>query len=157
MSAMSLPSVTNQRLDAAKRLLSMSQQSEGEWIMKSFDSSAIFQLRSALNGLLQEVKSAHSLSSPLELTKLIEAANAKGLSVPVLSELSLLQGKSNSWLNQLLQSYQVALECQVSASSSSSSGVELIGRGSDAGASTQFILSSLTELVLRYREDAAEY
>lgn len=156
MSGSSLASVTNQRLDAARRLLAQSQAAENDWMTQSFESSALFQLRSGLNGLLQEVKTSYSLQGKLDIDELIHACDAKGISVPVLVELSQLKCDSQSWLAQLFTAFTAALECQV-GSNAYAADVELIGRGTDAGASTKFILSSLTELVLRFREDAAEY
>lgn len=156
MSGSSLASVTNQRLDAARRLLQQATEMDNDWMTQSLESSALFQLRSGLNGLLQEVKTSYSLPAALDLDSLLQAANAKGISVPVLNELALLKNNGQSWLSQLHIAFQAALDCQV-ANQSYGEGVELIGRGSDAGTSTKYILSSLTELVLRYREDAAEY
>ncbi|SBS31469.1 hypothetical protein MAQ5080_01983 [Marinomonas aquimarina] len=156
MSGSSLASITNQRLDGARRLLQQSQESDNDWMTQSFESSALFQLRSALNGLLQEVKTSYSLQGVLELDALLIAADHQGISVPVLNELAQHKLNPQSWLSQLLSAYNAALECQV-GSHAYATEVELIGRGSDAGASTQYILSSLTELVLRFREDAAEY
>lgn len=154
----SLASVTNQRLDAARRLLAQSQQAESEWLMQSYESSAIFQLRSGLNGLLQEVMSAYNLVSAVEIEAMIQASEEKGIAVPVLSELLQLKSSKQSWLTQLLETFGAALECRASNQAySAADNIELIGRGSDAGASTKLILSSLTELILRYREDAAEY
>lgn len=156
MSVSSLASITNQRLDAARRLLIQSQEADNDWMTQSFESSALFQLRSGLNGLLQEVKTSYSLQAELSLDALIQACDAKGIGVPVLVELAQLSNNNQSWLAQLFVAYTAALECQV-GSNAYAVDVELIGRGTDAGASTKFILSSLTELVLRFREDAAEY
>lgn len=156
MSGSSLASVTNQRLDAARRLLQQSNEMDNDWMTHSFESSALFQLRSGLNGLLQEVKTSYSLPAALELNALIHAAQEKEISIPALNELAQLNMNAQSWLSQLFTSYTAALECQI-GSNAYAADVELIGRGSDAGASTKYILSSLTELVLRFREDAAEY
>lgn len=156
MSVSSLASVTNQRLDAARRLLIQSQDAENDWMTQGFESSALFQLRSGLNGLLQEVRTSYSLQGQLEIESLIKSCHDKGISVPVLVELMQLKNNSQSWLAQLFTAFNAALECQV-GNKAYAADVELIGRGTDAGASTKFILSSLTELVLRFREDAAEY
>ncbi|CUB03504.1 DUF6586 family protein [Marinomonas fungiae] len=159
MSGSSLASITNQRLDAARRLLLQSQDVENDWMSESLESSALFQLRSGLNGLLQEVKTSYSLQGTLDIDALIESCHDKGISVPVLIELSQLKDSGQSWLTQLFTAFSAVLLCQVGqvGNASYSAGTELIGRGTDAGASTKFILNSLTELVLRFREDAAEY
>lgn len=156
MSGSSLASITNQRLDAARRLLLQSQDVENDWMSESLESSALFQLRSGLNGLLQEVKTSYSLQGTLDIDALIQSCHDKGISVPVLIELSQLKDSGQSWLTQLFTAFSAVLLCQV-GNASYSAGTELIGRGTDAGASTKFILNSLTELVLRFREDAAEY
>lgn len=158
MSGSSLASATNQRLDAARRMLAQSQQGEEAWLASSFESSALFQLRSALNGLLQEVMSSYSLKCNLSVNEMLVAAKAKDISIPVLNELELLVSNTNSWLSQLNSAYSIAFECKPNVGASSfGSGVELIGKGSDSGASTKHILDSLVEIVLRFREDSAEY
>ncbi|SBT18891.1 hypothetical protein MGA5115_03052 [Marinomonas gallaica] len=158
MMSSSLASSTNQRLDAARRLLVQSQQEEGEWLMNSYESSAVFQLRSGLNGLLQEVMASYNLSCQVDIDVMVRASEERGIAVPVLLELMQLKSSRQSWLSQLLDTFDAALECRAANQAYSAAGnVELIGRGSDAGGSTKHILSSLTELVLRFREDAAEY
>ncbi len=158
MSGSSLASSTNQRLDAARRLLSQSQQGEDSWLASSFENSALFQLRSALNGLLQEIQSVYSLKGELSVTSMVQLAATKGVIVPALQELQLLQENRQSWLSQLYTGYTAALECTPNTGAvSNSSSVELIGKGSDSGTSTKHILNSLVDIVLRFREDSAEY
>ncbi|MFD1383830.1 DUF6586 family protein [Rhodanobacter aciditrophus] len=158
MSGSSLASSTNQRLDAARRLLSQSQQGEDSWLASSFENSALFQLRSALNGLLQEIQSVYSLKGELSVTAMVQLAATKGVIVPALQELQLLQENRQSWLSQLYSGYVAALECTPNVGAvSANSGSDLIGKGSDSGAATKHILNSLVDIVLRFREDSAEY
>lgn len=156
MSSASQASVTNQKLDAARRFLQQSQQCEEPWMLAGLESAALFHLRSALNGLLQEVSTTYSLKAKLDVTSLQREASEKGVVVPTLSELSDLALLSGSWLSQLEQAFLVQLECRSSSFSSVSSD-NLIGRGSDAGASVGLYLSKLVELVLRFREESSEY
>ncbi|MBJ7539478.1 DUF6586 family protein [Marinomonas transparens] len=154
MSGVSLASATNQKLDTARRLLQQSQASEEKWLSAGLESSAIFQLRSALNGLLQEVRSSYSLSSSFEITELLAEASAKQIVIPVLSELSDLLSRPDSWCSQLQQAYLVQLECRSAAHIVNDN---LIGRGGDSGASVDLYLAKLVELVLRFREESSEY
>jgi hypothetical protein len=156
MSSASLASLTNQKLDTARRFIKQSQDSDEAWLKVGLESSAIFQLRSALNGLLKEVASAYSLSGSLDVVKLLAESEDKQIVVPVLAELADLLSRTDSWCSQLNQAYLVQFECR----SFMSSGVQsdnLIGRGSDAGASVSFYLAKLVELVLRFREESSEY
>ncbi|RNF50085.1 hypothetical protein EBI00_11460 [Marinomonas hwangdonensis] len=155
MSGASLASMTNQKLDAARRFIKQSQNSDEAWLNVGLESSAIFQLRSALNGLLKEVSSAYSLSGSLEVSRLLDEAEAKQITIPVLSELSVLFSQPSSWCAQLEQSYLVQFECRVSKSALPSD--NLIGRGNDDGASVGLYLAKLVELVLRFREESSEY
>jgi hypothetical protein len=155
MSAVSLASLTNQKIDTARRFIKQSQDSEEKWLSIGLESSAIFQLRSALNGLLKEVSTAYSLSGSLDVVTLIAEVEAKQIVVPVLNELSELWSRVDSWYYQLDQAYLVQLECRAALSVVEHS--NLIGRGSDAGASAGFYLAKLVELVLRFREESSEY
>ncbi|MBR7888545.1 hypothetical protein J9B83_06275 [Marinomonas sp. A79] len=156
MSSASLASLTNQKLDTARRLIQQGKVSEEAWLNVGLESSAIFQLRSALNGLLKEVSSAYSLSGGLDVTQLLAETQKKSIVVPVLSELADLMSRPESWCSQLEQAYLVQFECRVSMSAVVSS-ENLIGRGSDAGASVSLYLAKLVELVLRFREESSEY
>ena len=156
MSGASLASLTNQKIDTARRLIQQSQENEEKWLNVGLESSAIFQLRSALNGLLKEVCLSYSLSGSLDVDKLLIEAENKQMVVPVLSELSNLLSQPNSWCSQLNQAYLVQLECSASMVAIEK-GDNLIGRGSDAGASVSFYLAKLVELVLRFREESSEY
>lgn len=156
MSGASLASLTNQKLDTARRLIQQGKVSEETWLNVGLESSAIFQLRSALNGLLKEVSSAYSLSGGLDVSQLLAEAQKKSIVVPVLSELADLMIRPDSWCSQLEQAYLVQLECRVSMSTPIRSD-NLIGRGSDAGASVSLYLAKLVELVLRFREESSEY
>lgn len=153
----SAASVTNQRLDAARQLLAQCDRLNDDWMLSSYETSAVFQLRSALNGLLQELKAVYVLDDSLSIHVLVSSATSKGAVVPALQELAELENNSSSWLNQLYKSYQAALECKSQGQVVSTGSNDLIGKGSDDAASTKFILNSLVELVLRFREDAAEY
>ncbi|MGO2511484.1 MULTISPECIES: DUF6586 family protein [Marinomonas] len=156
MSGASLASLTNQKLDTARRFIKQSQDSDEAWLRVGLESSAIFQLRSALNGLLKEVNAAYSLSGSLDVAKLLAESEDKQIVVPVLAELADLLSRTDSWCFQLNQAYLVQFECRTSMSSVVQSD-SLIGRGSDAGASVSFYLAKLVELVLRFREESSEY
>ena len=155
MSGVSLASLTNQKIDTARHFIKQSQGSEEKWLSIGLESSAIFQLRSALNGLLKEVSTAYSLSGSLDIATLISEVEAKEIVVPVLSELSSLWSRVDSWCYQLDQAYLVQLECRAALSVMEYDG--LIGRGNDAGASASFYLTGLVELILRFREESSEY
>jgi hypothetical protein len=156
MSQVSHASATNQRLDAARRLLQQSQMEQAQWLVGSLESSAVYQLRSAVNGLLQEIKQGYRLKSDqLTIEQLQRAAMTAEQSIPVLNELSQQLSQPNSWLRQLFERYDTQFECRQAPLQTHSA--QLIGKGSDGGASTKFILDALVELVLRYREDASEY
>lgn len=155
MSSASPASMTNQKLDAARRFIKQSQNSDEAWLNVGLESSAIFQLRSAFNGLLKEVSTAYSLSGSLDVGTLLAEAENKQMTIPVLSELSSLLSQPSSWCSQLEQAYLVQFECRVSKLAAQSE--NLIGRGSDDGASAGFYLTSLVELVLRFREESSEY
>jgi len=156
MSGVSLASLTNQKLDTARRFIQQSQDSDEAWLKVGLESSAIFQLRSALNGLLKEVAAAYSLPNTLDVTVLLAESEKKQIVVPVLAELADLLSRTDSWCFQLNQAYLVQFECRPAVSSVQQSD-NLIGRGSDAGASVSFYLSKLVELVLRFREESSEY
>jgi len=151
----SLASLTNQKIDTAKRLIQQGQDSKEKWLSAGLESSAIFQLRSALNGLLKEVSIAYSLSGSLEIEALMSETERKQIIVPVLSELADLWSRHDSWCFQLNQAYLIQLECRAPLALSSND--NLIGRGDDAGASSSFYLAKLVELVLRFREESSEY
>ncbi|MGO2355192.1 MAG: DUF6586 family protein [Marinomonas foliarum] len=156
MSVASLASLTNQKLDTARRFIQQSQESQEAWLSVGLESSAVFQLRSAFNGLLKEVSLAYSLSGSLDVAKLLEESDSKQIVVPVLSELADLLTRKDSWYFQLDQAYLAQFECKSSASPLVQSD-NLIGRGSDAGASVSYYLAKLVELVLRFREESSEY
>lgn len=156
MSGASFASLTNQKLDTARRFIKQSQDSDEAWLKVGLESSAIFQLRSALNGLLKEVTAAYSLSGSLDVVKLLTESEDKQIVIPVLAELADLSSRTDSWFSQLNQAYLVQFECRSSMPSVVQSD-NLIGRGSDAGASVSFYLTKLVELVLRFREESSEY
>ncbi|MCV2402703.1 hypothetical protein OFY17_07385 [Marinomonas sp. C2222] len=156
MTNASLASRTNQKIDTARRFIRQSQDSDEQWLSIGLSSSALFQLRSALNGLLNEVAAAYSLSATLDIAALHAETESKGMIVPVINELSSLWEKKDSWVYQLEQAYLVQLESRSAAPSVVDSG-DLIGRGDDAGASASFYLTQLVELVLRFREESSEY
>ncbi|ETI58011.1 DUF6586 family protein [Marinomonas profundimaris] len=155
MSGASLASLTNQKIDTARRFIRQSQESDEKWLSVGLESSAIFQLRSALNGFLKELSCAYSLSGSLDVATLLLEAESKQIMVPALSELADLLSRSDSWCAQLYQAYLVQFECRSSLSVVESD--NLIGRGNDAGASVDFYLAKLVELVLRFREESSEY
>ena len=156
MTNASLASRTNQKIDTARRFIRQSQDSDEQWLSIGLSSSALFQLRSALNGLLNEVTTAYSLSASLDIVALQAETEAKGIVVPVINELSSLWKQRDSWVYQLEQAYLVQLESRSASPSVVDSG-DLIGRGGDAGASASFYLTQLVELVLRFREESSEY
>ncbi|NVK73185.1 hypothetical protein C0J08_10480 [Marinomonas sp. CT5] len=155
MTSASLASLTNQKLDTARRFIQQSQDCNEAWLKVGLESSAIFQLRSALNGLLKEVSAAYSLSGSLEVAKLLAESEKKQMAVPVLGELDDLLSRQDSWCFLLNQAYLVQYECRASMSMVQAD--DLIGRGDDAGASVSFYLTKLVELVLRFREESSEY
>ncbi len=156
MSGASLASLTNQKLDTARRFIKQSQDSDEAWLKVGLESSALFQLRSALNGLLKEVSLTYSLSGSLDVDVLFAETEKKQIIVPVLAELAELFSRKDSWCFQLQQAYLAQFESKIAASSVVQSD-NLIGRGSDAGASVSFYLAKLVELVLRFREESSEY
>lgn len=156
MSSASLASVTNQKLDTARRLIQQGKVSDEAWLNVGLESSAVFQLRSALNGLLKEVSSSYALSGSLDVNALLAETKDKQIVVPALTELVDLLSRSDSWFYQLNQAYIVQFECR-SAPSSIAQSDNIIGRGNDAGASVSFYLAKLVELVLRFREESSEY
>lgn len=156
MSGANQASTTNQKLDAARRFIRQSQDNSESWLSSGIEAAALFHLRSALNGLLQEVKSAYRLKSSLEIDELMQEAKENDVVIPVLNELFDLLKSKNSWLSQLMQAYQVEYKClanQVVRVNDDN----LIGRGNDGGTSISLYLSKLTELVLRFREESSEY
>lgn len=156
MTNASLASRTNQKIDTARRFIRQSQDSDEPWLSSGLSSSALFQLRSALNGLLNEVTTAYSLSASLDIAALQAEAKAKGVVVPVVNELSSLWVQRDSWVYQLEQAYLVQLESRMATPSVVDNG-DIIGRGDDADASVNFYLTQLVELVLRFREESSEY
>ncbi|MDB4837629.1 hypothetical protein OAH87_04095 [Marinomonas sp.] len=156
MTNASLASRTNQKLDTARRFIRQSQDGNEQWLSIGLESSAIFQLRSALNGLLNEVSTAYGLSASVDVVVLASEAEVKGITVPVLNELIDLWKKQDSWVYQLEQSYVVQLESRSPLTRAIDSD-ELIARGDDSGASASFYLVQLVELVLRFREETSEY
>ncbi|BFM48140.1 DUF6586 family protein [Marinomonas sp. THO17] len=155
MSLASSASITNQRLDAARRLIELAQSSDEAWLISSLENSAMFQLRSALNGLLQEVKLAYRLSGKLDIASLLREAQEKQSLVPVLIELNDLLQQASSWCSQLISLYQQQLDCHMNQAAVDRT--NLIGVGSDDSASLNLYLSKLTDLVLRFREESSEY
>lgn len=155
MSGVSFASLTNQRVDTARRFVQQSQNTDERWVSVGLESSAIFQLKSALNGLLKEVSAVYALSGSLDISALIQEAESKQMVVPVLSELAALYVRKDSWYFQLEQAYFAQLECRAAVSVVDEG--NLIGRGNDAGASVGFYLTGLTELILRFREESSEY
>lgn len=150
----SAASLTNQRLDFARRFLTQRSDGGEYWMEPAFEQAAIYYLRSALNGLLQEVVVHYSLRSPVHLPDLLKAADEKGVSVPVLQELAQLSRQRDSWLSRLESSFKAGFECELKPTLSSDS---LIASGGDAGAAATYYLRSLTDLVSRFREESAEY
>ena len=148
-------SMTNQRLDVARRFIRQMQDKSEQWMGAAYENAALFHLNSALNGLYQEVTQIHQLGAVISLDVLLQAADKKGVVIPVLSELKSLQSDSNSWLKQLDLAYQVSFECRPKASIVQSS--TMIVQDNGGAGATQFYLNSLTDLVLRFREDSAEY
>ncbi|ADZ91493.1 hypothetical protein GV054_11210 [Marinomonas mediterranea] len=158
MSPLNPASLTNQRLDSARRLISEIKSSDGDWFTQGHEPTVTFLLRSALNGLLQEVKIAYGLTADLTVEQLITNATDNELTVPVLSELKLLSADSNSWFSMLLASFDTYFECRPNPISSQLSDVQMIGASaSDLGGSVKSYLDSLVELVLRFREESSEY
>lgn len=156
MSHVTLASMTNQKLDAARRFIQLRQEGDEDWLSNGFEGAAIFHLKCAVNGLLQEIREAYRLSVDLDIRVMADEAAQKHIIVPALNELLNLYKQKNSWFSQLEEAYVVQLECRPSYSSVLAS-QDLIGRGSDAGASVSYYLSELVGLVLRFREESSEY
>ncbi len=155
MSNPSEASVTNQRLDVARRFLKMLSALDEPWMEKAYEDSALFHLKSGLNGLLQEVSTNYSLKPVTDISYLLDESNQKGMSIPVLQELNALSSDPSSWLSQLEKAYVTAYECY-----SKPQAVVLINvivSSSSSESSIAFYLQSISELVLRYREESTEY
>ncbi|TDP00021.1 DUF6586 family protein [Marinomonas balearica] len=158
MSSLNPASITNQRLDSARRLINEIKLSDGDWFTKGHEPTVTFLLQSAFNGLLQEVKIAYGLKSDVTLDQLILDASKNGLSVPVLKELELLNADDNSWFRQLQLSFNAYFECRPNPVSTSTHDAQMIGTsGNDLGGSVKSYLDALVELVLRFREESSEY
>ncbi|WP_191603346.1 DUF6586 family protein [Marinomonas algicola] len=155
MSNPSEASVTNQRLDVARRFLNMKNEAAEFWMERAYEYSALFHLKSALNGLLQEVCANYSLKKEADLCVLLGAAKEKGMSIPVLQELNALSSDPISWLTLMEKDYNVALECHSKSPTVVSSNVIVSSQSLES--SITFYLKSISDLVLRYREESAEY
>ncbi|MCZ2720443.1 hypothetical protein O1D97_01970 [Marinomonas sp. 15G1-11] len=155
MSNPSEASVTNQRLDVARRFLIMTNGVEESWMEKAYENAALFHLKSAINGLLQEVCSNYSLKRDMNISALLGHAQEKGTSIPVLQELNALSFDPASWFSQLEKDYTVAIECYSRSPVVVSTNV--IASSQSLESSIAFYLKSITELVLRYREESSEY
>ncbi|MFT2111628.1 DUF6586 family protein [Marinomonas sp. 2405UD68-3] len=155
MSNPSGASVTNKKLDVARRFLKLLSSSDESWMEKAYEDSALFHLKSGLNGLLQEVCANYSLQHDLDISRLLEQANQKGISIPVLQELNALSSDPSSWLSQLEKAYVTAYECYSRPQGVVMSNV--IVSSSSSENSIAFYLQSISELALRYREESTEY
>lgn len=155
MSSPSEASVTNQRLDVARRFLNMKNEVDDFWMERAYEHSALFHLKSALNGLLQEVCTNYSLKREADFGVLLDNAKEKGMSIPVLEELNALSSDPVSWFTLMEKDYCVALECHSKLSASVSSNVIVSSQSLES--SIAFYLKSISDLVLRYREESAEY
>ena len=150
----SAASMTNQRLDIARRFLQMPD-TEQKWMEPAFENAALFHLQSAVLGLLQEVKQAYHLSSEISLQEMHDDAQSKKISVPVLNELILLREQSNSWLSQLQQNYEASLKCHPNFYNAKQT--NLIVSATDNRSSCMTYINSLTDIIFRFREESSEY
>ena len=145
----SAASMTNQRLDIARRFLTMPN-TEQKWMEPAFENAALFHLQSAVMGLLQEVKQAYHLSSEINL-----GAKSKQISIPVLNELIKLESQYDSWFKRLQEAYDVSLKCHPNFYNAKHE--NLIVSATDSSSASLTYLNSLTELTLRFREESSEY
>ena len=150
----SAASMTNQRLDIARKFLSMPS-TEQKWMEPAFENAALFHLQSALMGLLQEVKQAYHLSSEIDLLKLSQDARSKQISIPVINELIELQVNQSSWFSQLQHAFEASLKCHPNFYNAKQSNL-IVSAVDDRSASMTY-LNALTELTLRFREESSEY
>ncbi|TBR41797.1 hypothetical protein CBF23_009335 [Marinomonas agarivorans] len=146
-------SLTNQRLDAARRFLNM--EVEETWMEMAYENAALFHLQSALVGLLQEIKQLYSLNCFAELDALLVAAKKQSLSSPVLTELAELTDESTSWLNSMNSAYSVNLSCQTSTLTHRSS--NLISISNSNKEINLSYLRALSDIIVRFREESVEY
>jgi hypothetical protein len=150
----SAASMTNQRLDIARRFLAMPN-TEQKWMGPAFENAALFHLQSALLGLLQEVKQAYHLSSEIGLQELYQDAKSKQISIPVINELFELTLSSESWYCQLQNAFDASLKCHPNFYNAKQE--NLIVSSSDTSSACLTYLNSLTEIILRFREESSEY
>lgn len=150
----SAASMTNQRLDIARRFLVMPN-NEQKWMGPAFENAALFHLQSAVLGLLQEVKQAYHLSSEIGLLEMHQNAKSKNISIPVVNELMELNANTNSWFSHMQNTYEVSLKCQPNFYNAKHD--NLIVASVDDRSTYLTYLNSLTELILRFREESSEY
>ena len=150
----SAASMTNQRLDIARRFLSMPK-TEQKWMEPAFDNAALFHLQSAVLGLLQEVKQAYHLSSEVVLQEMYLDAKSKQMSIPVINELIELSARSDSWFCRLQNAFDASLKCHPNFYNAKQD--NLITISTDTSSVEMAYLNSLTEVILRFREESSEY
>ena len=151
-------SLTNQRLDVARRFLEMPM--EHAWMGVAYENAAFFHIQSAFIGLLQEVKQEYGLTCEAVLIDLLEAASTNKLNPPVLVELKELRTKQESWLNGLQANYEAALFCDANLIINKSlinKNDNLISSAMDNTDVSLSYLDALTDLILRFREESIEY
>ena len=150
----SAASMTNQRLDIARRFLTMPN-TEQKWMEPAFENAALFHLQSAVMGLLQEVKQAYHLSSEINLHEMHLGAKSKQISIPVLNELIKLESQHDSWFKRLQEAYDVSLKCHPNFYNAKHE--NLIVSATDSSSASLTYLTWLTDLPLRFREESSEY
>lgn len=150
----SAASMTNQRLDIARRFLAMPN-NEQKWMGPAYENAALFHLQSAALGLLQEVKQAYHLSSEIGLLEMHQDASAKHVSIPVINELMELNANSHSWFCRMQSAYDASLKCHPNFYSAKQD--NLIVSATDTSSACLSYLNSLTDLILRFREESSEY
>ena len=155
MNYASAASLTNQRLDIARRFILQGSSEDTQWMGPAYENAALFHLQSAVNGLLQEIIQGYQLGVSIRYADVLLHAKKRGIVLPVLTELENLLAQPTSWLCQLNKAYDACFECHSAMPIAGASNI--IVSGGDAGAATQYYLNSLTDLVLRFREESAEY
>ena len=150
----SAASMTNQKLDIARRFLAMPD-TEQKWMGPAFENAALFHLQSASLGLLQEVKQAYHLSSEIGLQEMFLNAKSKNISIPVINELMELNENASSWYSHLQNAYDASLKCHPNFYNAKQDNI--IVSSTDTSSACLTYLNSLTELILRFREESSEY
>lgn len=146
-------SLTNQRLDAARRFLNM--EIEQKWMALAYENAALFHLQSGFMGLLQEIKQLYGLNCEPKLQTMLLAAKKQEFEIPVLVELAELAANSASWLNRLMSAYEASLFCHPQLLNYKESNI--ISSSSNDKEINLGYLTALSDIIMRFREESVEY